>query len=229
MRGLRHPSRLHPLHGVPVNPSRTALLACLLLATTGCYDRNTRLVDAWYPGGPDAALVDAHVLPPDAFVGPDAFVPPDAFVGPDATFDAGPPGHAAISSGCARAPNMYAFASSTVDLAGTAVWDPIFRATNYFWVTDTSTDMFRFQSVPRFAVGAVPLGPIVAPPRGAVGFEAIVGSSRCTTTGGQLVIQELTFERLPSGSGERITRFRATFTQECGADVRRGCVSYTAP
>jgi hypothetical protein len=100
---------MHPLHGVPVNPSRNALLACLL-ATAGCYDRNTRLVDAWYPGGPDAALVDAHVLPPDAFVGPDAFVPPDAFVWPDANISAA---DEAIARGCDGAePNVFAVSAS---------------------------------------------------------------------------------------------------------------------
>lgn len=199
-----------------------------LLLLPGCYDRHTQLIDAWYPGGRDAAVVDAYTAPPDAFRRPDAprdaFAVRDVFVPPDAPFDADlHPARDAILDECSGSPNLFAFASPTVEAVYSVVWGTGF-GTHTRFIANAASDSFIFDSSSPLTVGTFPatstvLGP---PPPGAMGLITGHGSSSCETTGGEVTIHEITT------TIDRITRFRATFRQECGAEVRRGCVSYTA-
>lgn len=200
-------------------------LAALL--TSGCYDRNTRITDAWYPGGPDASRVDAQIVPPDAFVRPDGFIPPDAFASPDATFDADlHPGRDAILDGCASSPNMYAFSSSAVEVAEDTLWRPSFPSTTSFNARNEREDWVYIHAASSLTLGTFPLAltSLEAPPPETIGLEVQVGTMGCRTHGGEMTIHELT---IGYGATTRITRLRATFTQECLSSVLHGCISFT--
>ena len=216
--------KLNDPYAIVMNCNLTVLVVAALLAS-GCYDRNTRIADAWYPGGLDAAVVDAHVIAPDAFARPDAFMP-DAFMPPDATFDADlHPGRDAILDGCASSPNMYAFSSRTIEVAADTLWSPSFPTTaSRFFALNAMSDLVYFRSASPFTLGTLPATSADAPPPGTMGLQVQLGTMSCLTRGGEVTIDALTIEY---GATERITRLRATFTQECLTGVLRGCISYT--
>lgn len=205
---------------------KTQALALTSLLVSGCYDRHTQLVDAWYPGGPDAAVVDARALPPDAFTRPDAFVPRDAFVRPDATFDADlHPARDAILDGCASSPNMYAVESPDLEVVANTLWRPSFPSATLFYALNAMSELVHIEAGSSLTLGTFPLVAAAAPPPGTIGLDWRAGTAGCRTRGGEMTIDALTIEY---GATARITRLRATFTQECRDAVVRGCISYTA-
>jgi hypothetical protein len=212
----------------------------VLLLLPGCYDRNTRLIDAWYPGGRDAAVVDARVLPPDAFGGPDAFAPPDAFVWPDANISAA---DEAIARGCDGAePNVYAVSASPrdgiwrgVNRVQAVVWNAVDRAPTRLQLQfGAGGDGFLFQSLVPMEIGTFPM--VESYSIGSIGFDARVDVRGCAGTDhGTVIIHEMTTVP-PRYDPHTIVSFRASFEQHCRfpadtaepATVLRGCIRYTA-